>query len=99
MRVRLSSRALEDLRSITRFISRDSKAEAQRFSSELRRHCLGIGGRSRLYPLAEDFETAGVRRCLYRSYLIFYRVGDSGIEVLHICHGSRDWKAALTNNP
>jgi plasmid stabilization system protein ParE len=28
-------------------------------------------------------------------YLIFYRVSDEGVEILHVLHGARDYEAIL----
>ncbi|WNV05648.1 type II toxin-antitoxin system RelE/ParE family toxin [Candidatus Methylospira mobilis] len=49
----------------------------------------------RAYPLVPRYEGHGIRRCAYRDYLIFYRVMDDLIEVIHILHGARNYEALL----
>jgi len=41
------------------------------------------------------YEHTGIRRSLFGNYLIFYRVGDDRIEVIHILHGARDYEPLL----
>lgn len=47
------------------------------------------------YPFAPRYEHADIRRCPYRDYLIFYRVGRDSIEILHVVHGARDYERLL----
>jgi plasmid stabilization system protein ParE len=43
-------------------------------------------------------EAAGVRRRLYRDYLIFYRETEAGVEVTRIVHAARDWRSMLAQD-
>ncbi|MBV8687038.1 MAG: type II toxin-antitoxin system RelE/ParE family toxin [Alphaproteobacteria bacterium] len=90
----LSERALADLAEIAGRIGRDSIPVARRFTSALRRRALDLARNPRLYSF-EGFEAVGVRRRLYRDYLILHRERDGRVEVLHIVHASRDWSAVL----
>ncbi|WP_258889806.1 type II toxin-antitoxin system RelE/ParE family toxin [Sphingomonas sp. SUN019] len=41
------------------------------------------------------YEHQGIRRCLHGKYLIFYRIEDDAVAILHVLHGSRDYTAIL----
>jgi len=47
------------------------------------------------YQLVPRFEARGVRRVPHGDYLIFYRVIDDTVEVIHVLHGARDYEAIL----
>jgi plasmid stabilization system protein ParE len=91
----LTEAALADLAEIARRIGRDSVPTARRFTAALRQRSLAVGRNPLLYPFAEGLGDLGVRRRLYRDYLIFYREAEGRVEVLHIVHGSRDWADLL----
>lgn len=94
MNVAISARAERDLRDIGRFISQDSPARAASFVFELRNRCATIGERPRSFPLVPDAGAGGVRKRTFRAYLIFFRIGDEGVEILSVIHAARDWQAA-----
>jgi toxin ParE1/3/4 len=96
MKAVFTEAALADLAAIARRIGRDSVPTARRFTMALRQRALAVGRNPRLYPLAEGLENLGVRRRLYRDYLIFYREGEGRVEILHIVHGSRGWTDLLS---
>ncbi len=37
----------------------------------------------------------GVRRRVYGHYLIFYRIGQNTIDVIHVLHGATDYERLL----
>ena len=41
------------------------------------------------------YRDIGLRRRIYGSYLIFYRIRDDTVEVLHVLHGARDYDKIL----
>ena len=49
----------------------------------------------RAFPLGSCHEHRGVRRRPYRGYLIFYRIDDDRISIVHILHGTMDYEAIL----
>ena len=49
----------------------------------------------RAYPLVPRYEHFGIRRRPFGRYLIFYRVNEDAIEIIHILHGARDYEAIL----
>jgi plasmid stabilization system protein ParE len=40
-------------------------------------------------------EEGGIRRRPWGNYLIFYRVGDDSVQILHVLHGARDYEKIL----
>ncbi|MGE3248096.1 MAG: type II toxin-antitoxin system RelE/ParE family toxin [Beijerinckiaceae bacterium] len=95
MIVILSGAAEADLESIGDTIARDNPLRAVTFVRELRASCEGLGDFPKAYPLVPRFERHGVRRRVHGDYLIFYRVGDEAVEVIHILHGARDYEGLL----
>ncbi len=47
------------------------------------------------YPLLPDHGESGIRRRVYGRYLIFYRVVDDDVEIVHILHGAMDYQSIL----
>jgi plasmid stabilization system protein ParE len=41
------------------------------------------------------YESFGIRRCVHGDYLIFYRLQQEQIELIHILQGARDIEALL----
>jgi toxin ParE1/3/4 len=63
--------------------------------SELEMRCHQLGTMPKAFPLVPRHEQSGVRRRPYRDYLIFYRIAQNRVEILHILHGARDYEALL----
>lgn len=95
MKVVLSRAAQADLRAIARWIAKDNPQRALSFPAELRGKCLSLGRNPRRFPIAENIAGHEIRKCVFRQYLIFYRVLPAQVEVLQIIHGAMDWKAML----
>jgi plasmid stabilization system protein ParE len=95
VRVVLSSEAKEDLRGIAFHIARHNKVRALSFVRELRQKAVEIGEIPRAFPVVPHFEHQGVRRRVYRNYLIFYRLEPARISIIRILHGARDYEAIL----
>jgi toxin ParE1/3/4 len=95
MRVIITAAAKADLIAIGDFIKLDNPVRAATFIDELLERCYGIVDRPRAYPLAPRYEQFGVRRTVYRDYLIFYRLNDEQIEIIHVIHGARDYETLL----
>ena len=74
MKVRLSDEARADLRRIGDFTARDSPQRAQEFVRELRRRAMQLGENPLAFPLVPRHEHSGIRRRVFRNYLIFYLV-------------------------
>ena len=95
MKVVLTEAAFDDLLGIGRFIALDSPSRADSFLAELEDRCNRLGAMALAYPLLPGREGTGIRRRPYRSYLIFYRIVDQTVEILHVVHGARDYEAIL----
>lgn len=91
MKAVLTKTALNDLMEIASHIGTDDIAAARRFTAALRTRAQAVGRNPRLYPLAAGFEAVGVRRRLYRGYLILYVERENRVEIIHIVHAARDW--------
>jgi toxin ParE1/3/4 len=95
MRVVVSDHAKVGLRDIALFIARDSKTRARSFVRELQAKAREIGDMPRAFPLVPRYEHHGIRRRPYRDYLIFYRIEDDSVVIIHVLHGARDYEALL----
>ena len=95
MRVVVTEAAKQDLIEIGEFIRPHNPKRAETFVAELLKHCEALGDRPRAYPLVPRYEQHGVRRSVYRGYLVFYRINGEILEVLHILDGARDYENLL----
>jgi toxin ParE1/3/4 len=98
MNIFFTSNAEADLLGIGMWIAEDSHFHALRFVGELEAKALAIGERARFYPFAEGLEQQGIRRCLHKGYLIFYRIVNGQVEILHILNGARDYLSLLADD-
>jgi plasmid stabilization system protein ParE len=44
---------------------------------------------------AVSFDDESIRRCVYGNYLIFYRVREEAVDIVHILHGATDYESLL----
>ncbi|BDA74133.1 hypothetical protein CAL7716_082990 [Calothrix sp. PCC 7716] len=95
MKVVITAAAKADLAEIGDFIKMDNPERAITFISELLDRCRSLGDMPRAYPLVPRYERFGVRRRVYGNYLIFYRINENQIEVLHVLDGARDYESLL----
>lgn len=95
MKVIFSARAREGLAEIGDFIAQDSPRQARIFVNKLRAKAIQIGRTPRAYPLLPHHKDRGIRRRAYKNYLIFYRIDDNQVSIVHILHASRDFEAVL----
>jgi plasmid stabilization system protein ParE len=95
MKVVLSARARAGLRAIALFIARDNKERAITFVRELERCALEIGRMPEAFPLLPTHEASGIRRRVFRDYLIFYRIQAGQVSIIHILHGAQDYDSIL----
>ena len=95
MIVLYADEAEADLERIGDFIALDNPPRAVTLVREITRRCEKLANMPRAFPLVPRYENSGIRRRPYGSYLIFYRVGEERVEVLHILHGAQDYEAIL----
>lgn len=91
MKVVWTANARNDLITIGDHIGRDNPARAGTFIDEIITCGDGIADRPGTYPVVPRFERLGIRRRLYRRYLIFYRITAESIEIVHVLHGAQDY--------
>ncbi len=99
MKVVFTLEAIRGLEAIGDFIARDSPRRAITFTNELREKARALANAPRAFPFVFRFEHLGIRRRIHRDYLIFYRVHENRIEIIHILHGARDYEALLFSDP
>jgi plasmid stabilization system protein ParE len=95
MIVLITAQAEADLERIGEHIAEESPQRAISFVRELRETCEGLGDMPKRFPLAPRFERVGIRRRVHGSYLIFYRIGQETIDVIHVLHGAMDYEPLL----
>jgi plasmid stabilization system protein ParE len=95
MIVKLTASAESDLRQIGDWIANDNPMRAISFVEELSLACRKLAEAPLASPVLASHPESGVRRRPYRNYLIFYRLQDDVIEILHVVHGARDYDAIL----
>jgi plasmid stabilization system protein ParE len=95
VRVVFAKEAEADLEEIGDYIAKDNARRALAFVRELRGRAQDIGSMPRAFPLVPRYEHHAIRRRPFRDYLIFYRVEDDRVSILHILHGARDYETLL----
>ena len=95
MDVIVSDAAWSDMRRIGLAIAKDSRNRAAGFVEELYDRCRELSDMAYAFPLLAGRSESGVRRRVYGRYLIFYRVDDETVQILHILHGAMDYEAIL----
>jgi toxin ParE1/3/4 len=91
----LTAEAEADLQQIVEFVGSQSPASAVKLLRELRDKCERLIHAPRAYPLVPRYEDRGIRRRPFGNFLIFYRVSDDEIEIIHILHGARNYEELL----
>ena len=90
MKVRLSHTAMDDLRSIARWIARDRPNAAKRIAHNLRAACAALGDNPRAYEAIDGGQYPEVRRRPLGRHLIFYRIEIDQVVVIRILDGAQD---------
>jgi addiction module RelE/StbE family toxin len=95
VKVVLTTEALDDLERISDYIAQDNPPRARSFVQELMEKARQLGDLPRGFPLVPRYAHLGIRHRTHGSYLIFYRVEEDRITVIHFLHGSRDYETLL----
>jgi len=95
VRVVFSREAEVDLEEIGDYIAKNNARRALIFVRDLRAVALRLSDMPHAFPLVPRYEHHGIRRRPVGNYLIFYRVGDARILIVHIVHGARDYESLL----
>jgi plasmid stabilization system protein ParE len=91
----ITAEAEADLEQIAAYVAEQSARSALTLIRELRERCDSLLDAPRGYPLVPRYEHLGIRRRAFGRFLIFYRVDEGAIEVIHILHGARDYEPLL----
>jgi len=95
MKVFFAPAAKLDLLSIGENIGQENPTRAVSFVDELIDRCYSLADLPRRYPLVPRYEHWGIRRCVYGNYLIFYRVREDAVDIVHVLHGAMDYESML----
>ncbi|MGH8445179.1 MAG: type II toxin-antitoxin system RelE/ParE family toxin [Solimonas sp.] len=95
MKLVLTEAAKADLIAIGDFIALDNPVRAGSFVDELLDRCESLAELPRAFPLVPRYEHWNIRRRVHGAYLIFYRIDDDVIHVIHILNGAQDFEALL----
>lgn len=95
MIVVVTTEAEHDLEQIATYVAEQSPQRALNLIRELRARCESLRDAPRAYPLVPRYEHTGIRRRVFGNFLIFYRIGQNRIEVIHVLHGARDYESLL----
>jgi plasmid stabilization system protein ParE len=95
VRTVFSAEAESDLERIGDYIATDTPLRALSFVRELVARCERLSDMPRVYPLVPRYEHTDVRRLPHWNYLIFYRVDEGQVVILHILNGAQDYEALL----
>jgi addiction module RelE/StbE family toxin len=93
--VLITAQAEADLERIGDYIAEDNPQRAASFIHEMLERCERLVETPNGFSLVPRYEHTGVRRRPYGNYLIFYRVGEDRIEILHILNGAQDFESIL----
>ena len=83
-------RAELDLDDILAYIARDKPDTAIKWVQKIRDKCALLARNPEIGERRPEFKTGEFRCSLVRSYVIFYRPIDDGIEIARIVRGERD---------
>jgi toxin ParE1/3/4 len=90
MKLAFTPSARRDLQDIGDYIARDSQRQALRFVLALERFCTTLVAQPNRYPILAQRAERHIRRAPHQDYLVFYRVGETTVEILRILHAARD---------
>jgi plasmid stabilization system protein ParE len=91
----LTDEAKVDFERIGDFIASDNPRRAETFVGELLDRCLRLAEMPRAFPFVPRYEKTGIRRRPYENYLVFYRIAETRVEILHILNGAQDYESIL----
>lgn len=95
MILEFSNEAESDLERIADYIAEANPRRALSFIRELRSKCQDLIDNPNGFVLVPRYEHHGIRRRVHGNYLIFYRVENARVVVVHILHGATDYGAIL----
>ena len=94
MKFRLTRQARSEVLQIWNYIAANSEEAADGFLDLLKQHFQLLGSTPHAGRTREELRT-GYRSFPVGEYLIFYRVNNKVVEIMHVLHGRRDLKSLL----
>jgi toxin ParE1/3/4 len=95
MKVVFAQAAIADLIAIGRYIGKDSPARAETFVQELEQKCAELADIPHAFPIVPHRRNSDIRRRVHGNYLIFYRVRNDEVAILHVLHGAQNYESWL----
>ncbi len=95
MTLEFSNEAEDDLEQIVDYIARHNPRRALSFVRELRSKCEELVESPNGFAVVPRYERHGIRRRVHGNYLIFYRVENTKVVIVHVLHGATDYGAIL----
>ena len=90
MKVVFSDRARDDLDAIWQTIAAENPVRATSFVEELIDLGESLATMPYRFAVFSRYLAKGIRRAPHGNYLIFYRVLNGRIEIIHVLHAARD---------
>lgn len=88
--IRWSPRAAEQLDEICTYIAADSPRYAAVFARRVLSTITSIPANPWVGRMVPEYQDPNLRERIYQGYRLVYRVRDEVIEVVAVCHGSRN---------
>jgi plasmid stabilization system protein ParE len=95
VKVTFTDEAAADPEAIGDYIAEDNPGRAVSFVEELIERCGRLGQAPYAFALMPRYAHLGIRKRTFGTYLIFFRVADDVVEVLHVLNAARDYDAIL----
>jgi len=95
MILEFSNEAESDLERIADYTAEGNPRRALSFIRELRSKCQDLIDNPNGFALVPRYEHHDIRRRVHGNYLIFYRVENARVVIVHVLHGATDYGAIL----
>ncbi len=95
MKLTVTDRAKQDLKSVGTFIARDNPVRAQSFVREIRSYIFSLAEFPHKGVAREDVRP-GLKMIAFGPYLIFYTVTAGDVRVERVVHSARDRSAVFS---
>ncbi len=90
-RLRKTDRAERDINNISDWIARDSESAAEKWLEELDEKLKVVATMPGIGTDRSDLRK-GLRSYAFDNYLIFFKPTKSGVDIIRVIHGARDYR-------
>lgn len=94
MAYRISSLAEKDLRDIAVYIARGNPTAARNWTAGIKEKCKLLGQMQDLGVRRDEIRD-GLKTFPVGRYLILYKDAATGVEIIRVLHGARDWQSFI----